>query len=428
MYCLIGKCPFKRNTIPGRIQADPGGPGRPENGVRRTPIRAGALPDGVGEDLQALLGQVPGDDQRRQETGHVVVMAADLDEKAVLVAERPDGLGQIGSRGLRRLVLDELHPEHEAEAPGLADDGRILLQFLEPAQHPFPEPGRVAGQVRPVHEIQGGGAGRVGGDVAAEGADMLAGRERVQLFLVGDARDGEPGAAERLAHDADVGDGARMLEGEHPPRAAESRLDLVDDEKDLMPAAGLAQTRQELPGRDDGPALALDGLDDDRGRPAHSGVRVVEDVLDESGAFEVARPGLPAEGAPVAIGVGEEMDLAEQGEESLPEPASARQRERAGGHPVVRPFEGDHAGPAGVELGQLHGRLDGVRAGRAAEETAGRAPRGSRRWSFSTSARRGGLGMSRVWVRSSIWALAAAMTSGLAWPKFMTPAPPKKSM
>ena len=56
-----------------------------------------------------------------------------------------------------------------------------------------------------------------------------------------------------------------MLDGEEPTGAAETRLDLVDDEKDAVLLGELAQPLQELSRRRHESALAEHRLDDDRG-------------------------------------------------------------------------------------------------------------------------------------------------------------------
>ncbi len=70
-----------------------------------------------------------------------------------------------------------------------------------------------------------------------------------------------------------------MLDREHAARAAEPGLHLVDDEHDLVPVADRAHARDELLRRDDEPALALHGLEHDRGD-------VVRRNLGEKGPLE----------------------------------------------------------------------------------------------------------------------------------------------
>ena len=277
---------------------------------------------------------------------------------------------ELGRRLARGLVLDELDAEHQAPAPGLADDGRVLFEALERLEHGEAETVGAGGQSVVEHEAQRGGAGGVGHDVAPEGADVLAARHGVEALLVGDARDGKAQAAQGLAHGDDVGESAGMLEGEELARPAEPGLDLVDDEEDVVLVADRADGRQPAVGRDDRAPFALDGLDEDGGGFGDPGVGVLELVFEVGGAVQAAAFGRLGEGAAVAVGVGQEMDLGEERQEIGPERLAACEGERAGGHAVVGALEGDQGDAAGVVLGQLDGAFDGVGPGRTGEEQA----------------------------------------------------------
>ena len=83
-------------------------------------------------------------------------------------------------------------------------------------------------------------------------------------------------ARQRLGARQDVGRDARVLVGEPLARAAHAGLDLVEDQEHAAAIAELAQAREVVGRRDVDPALALDRLDQDRGRLVveHLGDRV----------------------------------------------------------------------------------------------------------------------------------------------------------
>ena len=66
------------------------------------------------------------------------------------------------------------------------------------------------------------------------------------------------------------------------PGAPEAGLDLVDDQQDAVLVADLAQSAQELEGRDVEAALALDRLDDDRGDARRLDVRLEQELEREA--------------------------------------------------------------------------------------------------------------------------------------------------
>jgi hypothetical protein len=162
--------------------------------------------------------------------------------------------------------------------------------------------------------------------------------------------DGHP-AAEALGQGDRVGGDPGLLEGEPRARAADTGLDLVDDEERTMGGRELPCQAQVCRARAQHARLALDGLEDDgRGvrvdsRPQRRLVPVRH--VDHTGDQRL-------EGLAVGHLVGE--------------------GEGAGGAAVERPFGRHDAGPARA-AGQLEGRLDRLGAGVGEED--GRAQRGS---------------------------------------------------
>ena len=78
-----------------------------------------------------------------------------------------------------------------------------------------------------------------------------------------------------------------MLDREHPARAAEAGLHLVDDEHDAVLVADPADAGQELRRADDEAALSLNRLDDDR-RHLLGGDMGDEGALERSASAEAA--------------------------------------------------------------------------------------------------------------------------------------------
>src|SRR5699024_1861755 len=108
--------------------------------------------------------------------------------------------------------------------------------------------------------------GRGTGDgVAAVGSAEPAGSDRVHdVRATGYRRQRQP-TGDALGRGDEIGDDALPFGGEHLPGAGEAGLDLVGDEDDALLAGVVDQRRQEALGRNNEAALALDGLDDDRG-------------------------------------------------------------------------------------------------------------------------------------------------------------------
>src|SRR5699024_3102339 len=127
---------------------------------------------------------------------------------------------------------------------------------------------------------QGLGPGDEGRVVSAEGAVVLTGLPVVDLGLHQRQRHGEPVAGDRLAQGDDVRVEAELLEGEELAGPTAAGLDVVDDEQDLVLPAQLLELLEPLPASGLEAALALDGLDDDRGGQVVTGPAVAPDALE----------------------------------------------------------------------------------------------------------------------------------------------------
>ena len=95
----------------------------------------------------------------------------------------------------------------------------------------------------------------------------------------------------------DVGLDAGVLDGPPLSGSADAGLDLVGDEQDAVPVADAADLLEEVVGRDDVAAFALDGLEDDGGDFFGREDGFEELVFDVAGAVECE--GLLSAGPPV---------------------------------------------------------------------------------------------------------------------------------
>ena len=147
-----------------------------------------------------------------------------------------------------------------------------------------------------------------------------------------------------------------MLDRPHAPGTAEPGLHLVDHEHDAVLVADPAHAAQELPRRDDESALALDGLDDDRGDLLGG------DLRDER-ALEVGER-LGRGRAAVVLGERHPVDLRRERAEArlvgVRLRGEAHREERA---PVEAALEGDHGRPLRVRARELDRVLDRLRPG-----------------------------------------------------------------
>ena len=147
-----------------------------------------------------------------------------------------------------------------------------------------------------------------------------------------------------------------MLDAPHLSRAAEPGLDLVDHEDDAVVVADPADALEELRRSDHEPALALDGLDDDRGDALRRDLRH-ERPLEGGERVACTRP---------AVILCERHAIDVRGER--PEAGLVRmrlrgQRERQQRAAVEPAFESDHRGTLRERARELDGVLDRFGAG-----------------------------------------------------------------
>ena len=95
---------------------------------------------------------------------------------------------------------------------------------------------------------------------------MIAWLERVGDLLARDARADREARSQRLRKRHDVGRDVVVLECEPLPRASESGLHFVDDQRRAALVAELSSSRQELRRREPNAAFSLHHLEQDRGR------------------------------------------------------------------------------------------------------------------------------------------------------------------
>ncbi len=131
--------------------------------------------------------------------------------------------------------------------------------------------------------LQHGETGGTGDGRPGIGAAQAARRWRIHDRRLADHRCERKAARQALGKCHQVRLDAGIFHREHPTRAGEAGLDLVDHEHDAVLVAEPAERLQELRRRDVEAALAHHGLDDDRCDPRGLDV-VFEELLDRSEA------------------------------------------------------------------------------------------------------------------------------------------------
>ncbi len=210
------------------------------------------------------------------------------------------------------------------------------------------------------------GAGHHADLVAAEGAGVHARLPGVERLVVDHHRE-RVAAAEHLREHDRVGDDAGVVDREHLAGAAQARLHLVDDQRHVVLDGQLAQRAQPFHRGGDAAALALHGLDDDRGGLGDAAFRIGQHVVDVVDRQRVGRRAVGAERAAEAIRIGQEMHARGGHAGRALGIEVAHRGQRAGRHAVVGAMEGHDAGAAGMVPGELDGGFHRVRAARSAE-------------------------------------------------------------
>ena len=201
--------------------------------------------------------------------------------------------------------------------------------------------------------------------VAAESAAVRPGRPAHLLRARDERAERKPGR-DALGQADDVRLDTPVLDGQEVTRATHPRLDLIRDEKDAVPGGQLPQARQEVVRWNQVAALALDGLDKDRGDAfrGRDGVEQLFDTLDRLVGGHAARHRRERR-----------MEHLREQRGEAPALARFRRRQRQGAEcpAVKRPDERDIARPSGGIARELHGALDRLGAGVREEDTRRRA-------------------------------------------------------
>ena len=211
-----------------------------------------------------------------------------------------------------------------------------------------------------VQHGQGRGAGH---GVAPIGAAQAA--HVGMVHELGAAHHGGQGQApaQALGRGHDIGLHAPVLHGVHGPGAAHAGLDLVGDEDDAELLADGLQAGEIVGRRDDEPALAGDGLDDQAGHLLRGHV-VDEETAQPLGAGHAAVRVRQPQGAAVAVGGGHAVDLGRVGSEAELVGIDLGGQGHGQQGPAVEPgVEGDDPASASGVAGYLDGVLHGLGPG-----------------------------------------------------------------
>src|SRR4029077_5026078 len=209
-----------------------------------------------------------------------------------------------------RAVLHELDTDHETSTPDVPDRRVLLLQPFRTGEQPGADL-RDVGQELALHDVECGEGRRAAHRVPAERAAVRAGTPFHDRFA-GDDRADRHAAAEPLGREQDVGLDLFVLARPHFARTPDTALDLVTYEQDAVAIAQLTQ-RLEVTGRGhDVATLPLDRLHEHRGDARGIEPPGEQVVLDRRHASHGARGFRVAEVAPVAVPIGDVIDLGEK--------------------------------------------------------------------------------------------------------------------
>ncbi len=222
-------------------------------------------------------------------------------------------------------------------------------------------------------KLEGGEGHGAAYGVAEEGAGVegFAGGLGPCVHDIGAAHAGGYGEAvgEGLAEANDVRGDVEVVAGEEFAGAVEAGEDFVGDEEDFFLVADAAEEWEEVAGRWDDAAAALDGLDEDGAdlALADGGGDLIVDGCEAGGCtiwkgVALDAEGLAdAEGAAEAVGIGDECcKVLELRMKGAAEVGDAGGGDGTHAEAVIGAGEGDDAGAAAVEEGGLEGGLDGV--------------------------------------------------------------------
>ncbi len=257
------------------------------------------------------------------------------------------------------ITIGEFDSDHQAQSPHVVDAGVPLGHAAQPPHDVRPDRADVRQEGRPGDDLEGPGGGRRSQEVAAVRERVELATEPGELPAGEDRRDLGSGTAQPLGRGDDVGPHIEVVRGEHVPGAADTGLDLVEDQDDAPLVADAAQRRQVSVRWHDVAAGAGHRFDDDAGDTPRG--RVIDEVVDPFRAQQTAgvRP-LPVEAAP-AVRVGDMDDPGDEQRERLPAERLPGHRRRQQGLAVVAAKQGDHVTAASVDLCHLHRAL--VRGG-----------------------------------------------------------------
>src|SRR4051812_10763023 len=292
-------------------------------------------------------------------------MPAATEDDAALESEATDG-GRARWIGRPAVAVgDDLDADEQPEPTDLTDVRLVAEGGRDVLEDPAAERRRAVGQTFCAEYADRRASGRKVDRVAHERRRVCAGCPVAhETRPADDGRDRHP-AADPLAGRHEIRNDAPVLGRPEPAGPPEPRLDLVEDQYHAVAVAQLAEPGKEPVRRDDDPAVALDGLDDDRRDRSESRRRVLEGVTNEleSGlAGRLARPQGPA----VGIRVGQEMGV-RVAPDGRPDGGLAGEPDDTAAAPEIAARERDDLAAAGQRPCELQSRVVGVRAGQPEE-------------------------------------------------------------
>src|SRR5579862_2592753 len=134
-----------------------------------------------------------------------------------------------------------------------------------------------------------------------------------------------------------------------------------------MFVADLSYLGNELRRRDDRATFALDCLDDHSRRFPHTGMGILEHMVQILGAFHATLVGRLIKRTSITVGIRNKVHFRREWKKRFTKMASAGDRESSGCHAVIRAFKSNDGLPLGVELRQFDRGLNRIGAGGSSE-------------------------------------------------------------
>lgn len=219
-------------------------------------LDGGKLLDGLGDDVETLAELLLGDDQRRGEADDVAVSR--LGKKTLALEEQAE---VPGSSAISSLLINDDSVQETLSSDNLEDGG---VEGLETVTEDLTKLLSLGSEVLLLHDLKGADGHSAAQGVSSVGGAVGAGLDdQHDLLAAEDAAHGVETARDGLAEGDEVGLDVGPLGAEHTASSADTGLDLVADEEDVVLGAESLDLLEVTLIGDDDTGLTLDGLADE---------------------------------------------------------------------------------------------------------------------------------------------------------------------